>query len=184
MTYATNNDSVTWKGKRLPGVDASDFLVLSDDRFARAAGAIWMRGKALSVDAGSFELLSSAFAKDKDTVFEVLASKLKPITKADPGTFRAIGEAHGEDGAIGWWRGKAIRGSQVPGLVELDPHHARDGKRIFHGKSKLSFEPMLPLNHDRVRLIPAREINAINLCELILEDGEQAVYADLSLIHI
>lgn len=178
MTYATKKDSVTWKGKRLPGVDASDFLVLSDDRFARAAGAIWMRGKALSVDASSFELLSSTFAKDKDGVFEILASKLKPVPKADPRNFRAIGQAHGEDAATGWWRGKAIRGSQVPGLVELDPHHARDGKRIFHGKSKLSFKPKLPLHHDRIRLIPARETNAINLCELVLLDGERAVYAD------
>lgn len=176
MTYATRNGALYWKRRRLLQLESGrDVQILDDVRFARAADGVWMCGKLLVVDPASFELLSPAFAKDRERVFEILETKLKPVPKADAKSFRPVGEAHGVDAAKAWWRGKALRRAALPRLRELDRHHACDGDRVFHTKDPLNLIYPEELDLAQVDLIAARETNAVNLSELILRDGQRAI---------
>lgn len=176
MSYESRDDRVLWKGKRLKQCDPATFRTLGDPRFARSREGVWMRGKRIDVDAASFTLLSATYAKDAQRVFEVMDSKLKAIPKADAASFRAVGDHHGADHESAFWHGKIIRKASGAKLRELDPHHACDGERLTYVAKTLDFANTLPLDLERLTLLPARASNAINLCDFILHDGTRAVF--------
>ncbi|MEM1376837.1 MAG: DKNYY domain-containing protein [Pseudomonadota bacterium] len=175
MAYEVDGSGVRWKSKLIKGLASDGFRQLADDRFAVTDGRVLMSGKPLDVDADTFQLLSASFAKDANTVFEIMEKKLKPVEGADAPTFHSVGSMHGADASMAWWRAKRIKKANAGGLRELNPHYSTDGQALFYVNKQLKFTSALPVDLKKCTLIAPGSTNAINISEFILHDDRNAI---------
>lgn len=98
----------------------------------------------MAVDAASFEILGSAFARDESSVYLIMSAKFKSLKGADPVSFRALGGSYGVDATQAWHRDKPLRLKERDGSLtkfrELAPGFAADGKVIIK-ETKVRSEP-------------------------------------------
>ncbi|WP_425070622.1 DKNYY domain-containing protein [Sagittula sp. S175] len=173
MGYEVAESAVRWKGKAVKGADAASFVVLSDS-LARDARTVWMSGRAVKADAASFEVLSETYARDRDAVYCIMASKLKPLPRADSASFEAVGAQFGRDAGQAFFRDKGLRlskGGALARLRSLGHVYATDGAVLFF-TTKAVQPPVADVDWALAGLKWLEEDGYdINLPPLILGDG-------------
>ena len=176
MTYTVKQDVVSWKGKRIAGADAASFSsplpIVGCD-----AHRVYVVGKPAALDRTSFQVLSPCYLRDRHNVYQVMDSKLKPLSGADAASFEAIGVAHGRDAGAAWFRDKKMRlakGGTLAAFRELAPAFATDGRTLYFGTQQEKVPARLSVDWTTARL-KAFGDSEINCPLLAVDDGTQVL---------
>lgn len=135
MSYSLTDGRATWKGSAIREAEVASFTILTD-MIARDRYHVYVLGKPARVDATSFEILSPTYARDHNTIFYLMASKLKPVKNADPASFVPVGDQFGRDAVQAFFCDKQVRLSKkgrLDQLTSLGHAYAHDGATLFFG---------------------------------------------------
>ncbi len=171
--YEFGKDRILWKGKTLKGADASSFENLAPT-IGRDATSIYVNGKVAKVDRQSFEVLSDSYARDRDAVYLIMETKLKPVKHADPTSFVAVGDCFGRDASSAFFRTSKMRlnkGCDPESLQSLGHVYATDGASLFFGTERHAWPKELDISLSGIRLKWFSD-NEVNLPTLTLTDGQ------------
>ena len=177
--YEVSDDGVKWKGKTLKNVSPDGFDILTPI-VARQGATLYVLGKPTRIDAAAFNVLSDSYARDADTIYLIMDTKLKPIKAADASSFAARGDNHGVDAQNAWFRDRRMRlpkGTPPTKLRSLGHVYATDGAFLYFTNDKLTAPDGIDLTSPSLRLRWFDD-NEINMPQIILTDGT-AVWASL-----
>lgn len=178
--YQVEDDAVLWKGKRLKDVSAAGFETLAPI-IGRHEDTLFVLGKPTKIDATRFEILSDSYARDAESVYYIMPTKLKPLKAADVASFTALGSDHGHDDAKAFCQDKAMRlrkGKKPHDLRPLGLNFATDGTSLFHGTAQFDPPAGADLNAAALRFRSFSGTYDINMDAVSLTDGAQVWYKD------
>ncbi|WP_103764158.1 hypothetical protein [Roseovarius confluentis] len=127
----------------------------------------------MEIDTTKFDILSQGYVRDADTIYLVMARKLKPIKSADADSFAALGTSHGRDATTGYFRDKRMRLAKGRGPADLRPlgHvYATDGTQLYFTTQKVPPPDGIDLSGPGLRLRWFDE-NEVNMPHVALTDG-------------
>lgn len=132
--YEIRDSHVYWKGRRLIA-NAATFEVLGDI-VAIDQETVFVLGKPFNADRASFRVLSGSYAADQKSVYSILDTKLKPLKKADPSSFQALGQRYGRDDKNAFYLESCLRSVKLDSFRVLGADHAIDAARLYCGSER------------------------------------------------
>jgi len=138
VSYDLEQGVTNFNNKKIKGAESGSFEVL-DERFARDASRVYYRGKPVPADPATLEILGDEYVRDREGVFFIMSSRLKPLSGVDVGTFTSLGSGYGKD-QNRVYRGAAVfrnKNLRVDELTCLEGFLI-DSRHIYNGTDHFS----------------------------------------------
>ncbi|OBA91969.1 hypothetical protein A5662_21575 [Mycobacteriaceae bacterium 1482268.1] len=137
---AKDSHSVYWSDGSVLSDDPAHFAVISDADhylFTKDGRTVHVNGNPIDdADAGTFQVLQGAYARDKNRVFYFHQA----IADADPSSFQTLDGPYARDATHVYWMGKVIAGADPATfrVLNADFECSADAQRAYHQQSVIA----------------------------------------------
>jgi len=138
MSYQIGRNGVRFSGRKVAGAMPDGFVML-DDRLGWDDNSVFVDGRVHQADRRSARYVDPWYFADGQTVFHLAQRGSKPVSKADPASFRSLGNGYGADAKMVYYLGKRVVGARPSSAISLADRVLVDQRFVYiEGQKEVS----------------------------------------------